>query len=300
MPANEILAVINELANTKTDLLWTIAVSAIVSTGISYWFKRSEIRHKAEVDYEYEQRKRLREVIGRYHGRLLSAANSMNYRLWNLYANHDKGWLDIHGDYEGAGYYFLSSAYRFLNVCTLIRQLETEAVLLDARIAEKKDFAFLNYAAALHWVMTDVALFRGLPYDNFHQRDHFFSDHFRHYSDLCIRDGNFLDFEDFKDNFCGSDKLNAVLLYFDELKPNENRFRWDRLVAFHLLLMAFINAFGYKRQHSGKQHFFDAAKQIRNPVVLENLVAWIPKHDLADNREAKKIIQALGAVRKPV
>ncbi len=64
---------------------------------------------------------------------------------------------------------------------------------------------------------------------------------------------------------------------FDSLKPDEDRLRWDRIVSFHLLLLAFINAFGYKRQYSDNQHFADAAKQIRNPQVLENLVAWIPK-----------------------
>src|SRR5687767_2951191 len=89
-----------ELAHTKTDLLWAAVVSAIVSAAISYWFRRGETRHKAEVDYEYEQRKKLRELIGRYHGRLLNAANSMNYRMWNLYSNEGKGWLDLKGDYS--------------------------------------------------------------------------------------------------------------------------------------------------------------------------------------------------------
>ena len=70
---------------------------------------------------------------------------------------------------------------------------------------------------------------------------------------------------------------DEVFSYFDSLKPDEDRLRRDRIVSFHLLLLAFINAFGYKRQYSDDQHFADAAKQIRNPQVLENLVAWIPK-----------------------
>src|SRR3989442_12610033 len=118
MATTDVLALLSELAITQKDLLWAAVVSAIVSAAVSYWFKRGETRHKAEVDYEYEQRKKLREVIGRYHGRLLSAANSMSYRLWNLYSNHDKGWLKVQGAYATSGYYFLSSVYRFLNVCT--------------------------------------------------------------------------------------------------------------------------------------------------------------------------------------
>lgn len=293
------MSTVGDLFATNTDLLWAAIVSAVVSAGVSYWFKRRETRHTAEVEYEYEQRKKLRELIGHHHGRLLNAANSMNYRMWNLYANHDKGWLDADGDYANPSfYYFRSTVYRFLNVCALVRLVEAEAVLLDARIAQKKDFIFLNYAAALHWVMTDVALNEGLPYDNFHQTDHFFSDHFRQYCDRCLSDGSFIGLEQFSDLLSPDSSLEPVLHYFDGLTRDEARLRWDRLVAFHLLIMAFINSFGYKRQHSSDEHFIRAAKQIRNPRVLENLVAWIPRHDLDRDSEIKKVIRAATELRR--
>jgi len=289
---------ITDLLTAHTDLLWAAMVSVVVSAAVSYWFKRRETRHTAEVEYEYEQRKKLRALIGRYHGRLLNAANSMNYRMWNLYANHDKGWLDVAGDYADPNhYYFRSSVYRFLNVCALLCQLENEAILLDARIAQKKDFTFLNYAAALRWVMTDVALTEGLPYDNFHQTDHFFADHFRHYCALSICSGNFLTIDQFSELLDNDSRLKPVFCYFDGLTGNEARLRWDRLVAFHLLLMAFINSFGYERQHSDDEHFIQTAKQIRNVQILQNLVAWLPRHDLAHDREAKRIISAARKVR---
>lgn len=281
------------LLTAPTNILWVAAVSAAISTAISYFFKRSETRHKLEVEYEYEQRKRLRELIGRYHGRLLNAATSLNYRLWNLYAHHDRGWLNVNGVYyQGAGYYFVSTVYRFLSVFALIRQLETEAVLLDRRIAEKKDYTFLNYAAALHWVMTDVALFDGLAYDSSFQKDHFFSDYFRHYSDACSKDQALLAFEEFRAGPYCSNELEPVLSYFDGLRPDEPRFRWDRLVALHMILMAFNNVFGYRRQHSSQEDFDSAAKKLQNRKILTNLVKWLNKHDLGSDKEARKIIAA--------
>ena len=226
------MSTIGSLLATNTELLWAALVSAVVSAAVSYFFKRRETRHAAEVEYEYEQRKKLRELIGRHHGRLLNAANSMNYRMWNLYAHHDKAWLDARGDYTNAGlYYFRSTVYRFLNVCALVRLVEAEALLLDARIAQKKDFIFLNYAAALHWVMTDVALTEGLPYDNFHQTDHFFSDHFRQYCDLCLSNGSFVSIEQFSELLTHDSSIEPVLHYFDGLTRSEARLRWDRLVA---------------------------------------------------------------------
>jgi len=287
------------LLSTNTDLLWAALVSAVVSTGVSYWFKRRETVYKAKVEYEYEQRKKLRQLIGRYHGRLLNAANSMNYRLWNLYKNWEKGWLDVDGDYANIElYYFRSSVYRFLNVCTLIRQLESEAILLDARIAQKDDFVFLNYAAALNWVMTDAALIDGLQYDVFYQTDHFFSDQFRQYCDKCLINDGFISIDEFSNLLSEGDSLMAVLQYFDGLTQDENRFRWDRLVSFHLLLMAFINSFGYSRQYTSQGKFIQVAKQVRNLKVLENLEAWLPRHDLERNSEVKKIIRAIKAVKK--
>jgi hypothetical protein len=145
--------------------------------------------------------------------------------------------------------------------------------------------------------MTDVALFEGLPYDNFRQSDHFFSDYFRRTCEHCLQTGRFLSIEEFDVLLLKSDSLDVISSYFDGLTRNESRFRWDRLVAFHLLLMAFINAFGYKRQRSRQEQLDCAARQICNLRILENLVSWLPRHDLDQHREAKRIERAVAAAR---
>lgn len=158
-----------DILQTKTDLLWaalvSAVISAVISAAVSYFFRKREARHKLKIEYEYEQRRKLRDLIGRYHGRLLSVSNNLNYRLWNYYSNSNEPWLNVHGQYKQPPYYFSSFVYRFLAVNALARQLENEAVYLDARIAQKSDFRFLNYVWALGWVMTDVSLFKGLKYD---------------------------------------------------------------------------------------------------------------------------------------
>lgn len=284
---------LSDLASSNTRLLLPSLVSAIVAATVSYIFKRRETQHSAEVEYDYEQRKKLRELTGRYHGRLVSAANSLNYRLWNLYANHDKGWLAVGG---GSGYYFSSTAYRLMSFFALIRLLESEAILLDSRIATKKDFVFLNYAAAFHWVMTDVALFDGTGYDNSLQKDHFFSDRFRHFSELCTKDKECISFDAFSSGPFKSGELDIVRAFLDGLCPGENRLRWDRIVSLHLLLMAFLNNYGYKRQKSSPRKFIEAAQQITNPTCLINLVSWLPRHDLRWDPGARAIKRAANTV----
>lgn len=72
---------------------------------------------------------------------MLEAAESLNHRLWNLYQNESKGWLALRGNYEKIGdkYYFATSVYRFLAVCSIERRFEAEALLVDSRVAEKGD-----------------------------------------------------------------------------------------------------------------------------------------------------------------
>ncbi len=282
-----------DVLTAPTSVLGAAVVSAVVTGSITAWTKRSENRHKMAVDYEYEQRRKLRALIGLYHGRLLQAVESLSHRMENLYTNYDKRWLDRGND--KAGYYLSSTVFRFLHVSALIRQLESEALLLDPRIASKQDFAFLSFVAALHWVMTDVALFEGLPYDPFNERDHFFSDHLRRYSKCCVEVDRLLTYDEFEAGPAMSSVLAPVFAFFSGLHRDEDRYRWDRMVAMHLLLMAFLNVFGYKRQHCKAEAFAHAASMIQNPGVLVNLVSWLPRHDLAATKAVRQMVKDIAS-----
>lgn len=68
------------LLDSKT--LLTVAVSfltALLTTFaapfIRYWLDNLRLRYKLRTEYEYEQRKRLRDLIGHYHGGILTTAD---------------------------------------------------------------------------------------------------------------------------------------------------------------------------------------------------------------------------------
>lgn len=290
-----------ELLSTKNNLLWTVivsaAVSAVITTSITYFFRKKETRFKLAAEHEYEQRKKLRDLISNYHGRLLHAANTLNYRFWNLYSNHNKNWLDVKGEWAPEQYYFVSSVYRFLNVCALARKFEREAIYIDARIAEKRDFLIIKYIEALRWCMTDVSLFDGLNYNSSVQSDHFFSDKFRQYCDAFLEpDGGIIQFENFQDQVQLNSVFNPIFNFFDSLSPNEKRFRWDRLVIFHLLLVSFINTIGYSEHKTSKDQIIEIVKNIQNKVILENLVEWLPKHGIR-GKQVRHIKRALKSLK---
>jgi hypothetical protein len=88
-----------------------------------------------------------------------------------------------------------------------------------------------------------------------------------------------------------------ALVFFDGLRPDS--FRWDRLTAFRLLLLAFLNGFGYEHQQSPQSHLDAVARNIKTVTVAANLVAWLPKLGLGNDVQAQRIETALGNVVAP-
>lgn len=288
------VALIAAFAALATSLI--TVVHSLFGAPLKYWLEKRSLRNKLAIEYEYAQRKNLRELIGRYQGRMLEAAETLSHRLWNLYANQDKGWLDAQGNYKNSGYYHSSFVYRFLNLYALVRRFESEAILIDSRIADKKDLDFVKFVKAFAWAACDVALFDKIDYDTKYATDHFFRDRLREICDSCMGEEGFLRHEELRSVLLNTSDFDDVFRYFDGLKRNEPRLRWDRLVAVHLLLLAFVNSFGYDMQESTPQQFIDVALQTDNSQVLRNLHSWLPKLGLQQNKSANLIGKAVEAV----
>ncbi len=269
-------------------------VTTLLATPLQVLVKRHILGFRLRSEYDYEQRRKLRELIGLYVGRMLEAAENLNHRFWNLYTNEARGWLDAGGHYEDLDklYYFKTTAYRFLAVCALLRRFESEAIFIDSRIAEKDDLYFVKYLKALRWALTDVALFEGLEYSTFDQTDHIFSDNLRMICDACWTEGKFCSIEEFPTLVRKKPQTEAVLKFLDGINANDPRLRWDRVVVFHLLLMGFLNTFGYDMQVSTDEQFRQVAAKVRNPKILRNLSEWLPKLGLDEQSEAIRIIHA--------
>ena len=92
--------------------------------------------------------------------------------------------------------------------------------------------------------------------------------------------------------------LDSILTLFDGIQPDETRFRWDKVIAFHLLLLAFINRFGYESQRSTRQEFLKVAQQARHPRILRNLVQSVDKLGLGKDPEISHIRWAIEMIDK--
>lgn len=281
------------LVGVVTALVAAIAV--VVATPLQYVFSRRALEHKLRSEYEYEQRKELRRLIGQYHGRLVEACDAWRHRMNNLYDHQAGGRMAVHGSYVEPDYYFGTTVYRFMTLAALARQFEAEAFYVDARIAEKEDLDILKYVKAFRWIMTDLELIRGLEYDTWEARDHFLNDRYRGLCDAFAVDGRLPSLAEFEARAGNEPQLEPVLCFFDGLQENEERLRWDRLVAHHLLVAGFLNLAGYDMQHSDDEYLARAVGELRNPQVGANLVVAIDKLGLGEETNAVRIQDALRA-----
>lgn len=288
----------NHLTMSETKFLLPAIISSVVSIIVStitvLFVKRFETRDKLSAEYSHEQRKKIRELTGKYHGRILRSCVSLNHRIWNLFKNEQNGWLDANGRYRtNAGYYLISFAHRFLYLVCLIRQFEKEAIFLDSRYTKKDDFIFMHYLEIINWAMTDVSLFKGIEYDSTLQYDHFFSDRLRSYAEMCLKNEEFINIEEFEKIIREDSSFDQILKFFDGLKSGENRLRWDRLLVVHLFLVTFINKFGYKPQKTTSSQISTIVFKIENIQIIENLRFWMNRFGISKEKEIKLLDKEL-------
>lgn len=268
-----------------------------VGPALRHWLDRWSLRHRLRTEHEYAERKKLRSLIGSFHGRVLEAAESFNHRLWNLRENQGEGWMALAGRYEDVSewHYFRTTIHRMIELLSYLKTFQDKAIFIDARIAEKSDLLFLKYAKALEWTLTDVALFKGLDYDANMSTDHLFRGHLRVACEACTskeRPLSLLAFE----NCLREGDLRKELLpfyrFFDGLAA-DGRLRWDRIIVFHLVLCSFINAFGYPMQRTSVKQLAQIATSVNEACILQNVLEWLDKLGIRASKEGRILERTL-------
>ncbi|MFC1970776.1 hypothetical protein ACFLV0_02415 [Chloroflexota bacterium] len=56
-------------------------IGGVIGAYIKHFLDKRFLRHRLRTEYEYEERKKLPNLIGLYHGRMLLAAEHRNHHL---------------------------------------------------------------------------------------------------------------------------------------------------------------------------------------------------------------------------
>jgi hypothetical protein len=283
--------------------LTTSIVTTLAAPGLKYRYDRRLETNKVEITYRSEQQKALRDHFARYKGLLLEAGESLNHRFWNFYYHEKAGWLDLRGHYFGddCGYYAKSFAYRLLVMLSVIRLVERKSLYIDATVATAEDFNFLKALKLNLRIWTDTALFHGLTYDQGVATDHFFRDSLASMADrLQDRDNVIISMDAFS-KAVQRDKhpYVDVFQYLDGVCTGEERYRFDRIVCAHLVLLATLNSSGYDYQQSTAARMAEAAAKCEHPVVLSNLEYMIRNLKLERDTGFQRLLSVLASLAAP-
>jgi len=259
------------------------------------WFERYFLIFKLESEHRYEQKKKIKEVLARYKTQLLDAGETLNHRLWNFSENYKENWHALPRSNDISNHYYLASfVYRLLAFFAWVRRIETKMVHLDTTIASKDDLHFVKFLRLLTHTLCDIELFSGLKYDKSHATDHFFHNNFLHMCESFLRGEEVISFAEFRENEGKhSEEAIPMVRFIGGMNPKEERFRWDRLQAFHYVLLMFMNSYGYDFQYTDKSKARELiSRQPRPNKVVGNLNALLTRMHLHHHSEVRKILNA--------
>lgn len=290
----------NKVNNLDPSIIAAIvaAITSAITLALSLLFKSLWEKHfhtfKLEEEYKYEQRKALKAILSKNKIQLLNSCESLSFRLWNFAIHYKDKWHCVSGNYVSGGYYFTSFVYRFVAVFSWVKKIEKEMVYLDTTIATAKDMEFLKFLRLFPQLMCDLILFKGFEYDDNYQKDHFFTNNFDHMSESLIKENSVYSFSEYEQH-CRELKedLECACLFIDGMSPDEERLRWDRLQILHIVLMVFLNTFGYDFQRTEGDKFNEIINKPRKSRLISNFTGMLDKNKLSNQKEFKRIINVL-------
>lgn len=267
--------------NTILSTLISAATSIVTILIFKPQIEKHLLKFNLKHSYIFEQSKKVQDHIAKHKVQLLRSAELLNNRMKNFAKNCDKGWLDVNGKYLEDNHYIDTTVYRFLAFYAQIQLIENDLIYIDSTISQKKDMRMLKYFRLFYDVMCDVELFNGFKYDINVAKDHFFTTPFYNFSNNLIENGKVINLDAFLANKNKLlSKIEDVYIFFDSMTPNENRLRCERLKIFHIILIAFLNEYGYDYQKTSSKTLKLLKKELGDYTLINNLKPLIEKYKL--------------------
>jgi hypothetical protein len=278
--------------------LYTALISIMVSVitffltnYIKNYFENNLLKRKLETEHKFNQQKKIKEVLSKYKIHLLTACEDFNYRMWNFYSNHSKNWHCIF-DYSMPHYYFHSFVYRFLSVLSYIKKIQKEIISIDTTLASKNDLEFIKFMRVISQLLCDLTFIEGEKADGSYATDHFFRDNLILFPDTIITENGIKSYSEYIKNLAPLQQpLSELYQFFDGISPLENRKRYDRLYFLHLIIMVFLNNYGYDYQETDRRKLKQILNQPLKNVNIKGFFELLNGYKLDKNKEVKNLIK---------
>lgn len=280
------------------EQLLTVIIAVITSIStllISFLFKplieKKTHLSKVEIDHEYEQRKKIKEVLSKYKMHLINSADSLRGRLNNLSYRFAANQHKVEGDFQNQEKsYFQSTIYRILRFYAWMMIIEKKLIYLETTIASTNDLNFIKYIKAMKRTLQRDAMVKGIQERENVSEDMIFRDNLDEMCQWLIRGDEVMNFSEFKANSDQNQaKIEQICKFIDGINPLEDRRRWDRLYCLHLVIISFLNSYGYDYQVESEKDIEDLISRIKKTEIFPNLILHLKRYRLFEDVEAKRL-----------
>jgi hypothetical protein len=251
---------------------------------------------KLNKEHEFEQRKKIKNVLAFNKSHLLNACENLNHRLWNFAKPDHYKWLDLKGDYSDKNhYYFHSFIYRILAVNAWMNKIHSELIHLDTTIATDEDLEFIKFMRFYGRIFSDTDFFKGFKYDYNNQTDHIFKNNIDELYQCVTINGKIISFNEYLKevpNLC-EEKLYILYRLMDGINDKEKRLRWHWLQILKLLNLSFLNAYGYDYQQTPKEKLVIAINSPGGSKLYDNFIFLLQEHKLQNQKQVKQLIKLI-------
>ncbi|PHI18058.1 hypothetical protein CEQ90_19930 [Lewinellaceae bacterium SD302] len=206
-------------------------------------------------NYKFEQRKKLKDELALHKGKLLNAAEQLNYRLLGFNSSIGRKWHKIEKNnwFDQNQYYLNSFIYRILLFGHYLNQTENSVLSIDTKIADNEDILYLKFVKSMINIFSDVEIHNELEYKNDDNVSHIFKDDFETLTDFVVGSNKILKFSDFKIVLRDSyDEMEMIIKYLTQINDDDQDVVLNTLRCLHLLILSFLNKYGHEYQITEK------------------------------------------------
>jgi len=257
--------------------------------------ERYNLNYKLRKEYEFEQKKKLKEEIAKNKILLLNSIEEMSYRIYNLNLNLHRGWQNVSSSdwFSNEQYFVNSSIYRHLEFFHWVIKTEKDTISVDSTLADKNDILYLTYIKTFKNIFSDVDLLSELGYNAGDDTNHFFKNDIETYGNWISSNGQTIDFDSFKTKLkYGYTEYKKVIEYWTKIQNDENDKNLNTLWSFHLISISFLNRYGHNYQKTDKKKLKILTDTYRQKLKVKvGFKNFIIKNKL--NKEMNEILKAI-------
>lgn len=259
-------------------------IISIISFPLKGYIEKCILKYKLKKEYEFQQKKMIKERLAQSKTPLIKAAEELNFRLHNLSKNISQNWhtrTENELKSPNEGYYVKSFVYRLLLFLYWIDKAEEDIYHLDFSMAAKEEKIYLKYIKVLKHFFCESDLLNDLGYPYQDEDAHFYKDRIKIYIDYINNNNSPMTYGEFAKKFeADYSSIKIVVNYISKIKKDPSNYQYNIISSFHLFLILFLNKYGLDYHYTSEEQFKSLASCYKDISIKPALIRFFEQNKI--------------------